>query len=140
MVFARPRFFIKGGDISPPPFVFTEEAMRNFNEITVWDWAVVIFCIFALLYFVVIAPAIKNANAHISDDKAYELTIEINKAFQAYYGKIDRDPTDSGCLMAERELRNDINSILFRYDFHNNFNDKLLDRRAAWLDASQFQD
>jgi hypothetical protein len=123
------------------------EADVNFRKyFTIVDFIVIVFMLCFMAYFGPKACMPIEANAQDYN----QLQQSIKTAKQTYYKNIDNDFTDSGCIMAELQLKRDIDLILFRfksqilkevaYDEINPDSELELDRHAAWLDAKEFQD
>jgi hypothetical protein len=123
------------------------EADVNFRKyFTIVDFIVIVFMLCFMAYFGPKACMPIEANAQDYN----QLQQSIKTAKQTYYKNIDNDFTDSGCIMAELQLKRDIDFILFRfksqilkevaYDEINPDSELELDRHAAWLDAKEFQD
>jgi hypothetical protein len=123
------------------------EADVNFRKyFTIVDFIVIVFMLCFMAYFGPKACMPIEANAQDYN----QLQQSIKTAKQTYYKNIDNDFTDSGCIMAELQLKHDIDFILFRfksqilkevaYDEINPDSELELDRHAAWLDAKEFQD
>lgn len=119
----------------------------NFRKyFTIVDFIVIVFMLCFMAYFGPKACMPIEANAQDYN----QLQQSIKTAKQTYYKNIDNDFTDSGCIMAELQLKRDIDFILFRfksqilkevaYDEINPDSELELDRHAAWLDAKEFQD
>jgi hypothetical protein len=123
------------------------EADVNFRKyFTIVDFIVIVFMLCFMAYFGPKACMPIEANAQDYN----QLQQSIKTAKQTYYKNIDNDFTDSGCIMAELQLKHDIDLILSHfksqilkevtYDEINPDSEIELDRHAAWLDAQKFQD
>jgi hypothetical protein len=123
------------------------EADVNFRKyFTIVDFIVIVFMLCFMAYFGPKACMPIEANAQDYN----QLQQSIKTAKQTYYKNIDNDFTDSGCIMAELQLKHDIDLILSHfksqilkevaYDEINPDSELELDRHAAWLDAKEFQD
>lgn len=97
-------------------------------DFNVVDLLVLIFFILFMLYFGSII--VKDAHAQFTQPSwKAEMAEEIADAYFIYVNKINDNPTDMGCTLAERKLLQKIDFILFHYKFQiSNNKDDDLDR------------
>ena len=106
----------------------------------------IIVTIFSILFFGYFIPKAFPQNMDINQ--------EIAQAKAQYQKDLDEDFTDMGCVLADLKYKKAINDILEKYKgqlikevTYDEINPDSeieaeieLDRRAAWLDAQQFND
>ena len=121
-------------------------------------YIVEILCLATFLFLLVATHATAENYEYWQNDMAHEIATAVT----GFYGEIDIDPTDTGCLIAEIQLKNKINSILFSYrnkideEMNGEYHDeeraleisqdedeeaeRMLDAYGAYMDSIQFQD
>jgi hypothetical protein len=121
-----------------------EAAMKIIRKhFTLADFMIIVFTLCFMAYFV--PKACMPAQAQDFN----QLQSDIKAAKNTFYNNVNNDFTDSGCVIAELQLKHDIDLILSHfksqilkevtYDEINPDSEIELDQQAAWLDAQEFQ-
>jgi hypothetical protein len=89
----------------------------------------------------IFAECVNTENTQCFEYWQNDMALEVRNAVISFYGDIDENPTDTGCLIAEMRLKDKINSILFSYKskINQEMNDEYQDEERA-LEIRQNED